>query len=226
MVDLSNLRLFGINILKSLQYNALSLIKFLSKPLLDNASSTFMQQNPLNSKFENDQVERAILPPADYVLELLELDADVLRLIEPFSKRQQYRAVINWVTKYKCPQEINDNLEVVKGYLEAFYHLCEVGDWERAKRILDIKVPPVGEDLDTQLERWGYYEELILLYSRLLGKLDQHWDSICLNGLGLAYYFQGEYHKAIKYHQQHLQIARKIGDRCGVGRAVGNLGVA
>jgi len=109
------------------------------------------------SKIESDRGARVSLPPADDVLKLLELDGDALRLIEPPSKRHQYRAIINWVTNYKCPQEVNEKLEVVKGYLEAFYHLCEVGDWERARQILFIRVPPVDEYLNVQLERWGYY---------------------------------------------------------------------
>ncbi|NES89872.1 MULTISPECIES: hypothetical protein [Okeania] len=39
------------------------------------------------SKVESDRVGRVSLPPADYVLELLKLDADALKLIEPPSKR-------------------------------------------------------------------------------------------------------------------------------------------
>ncbi|NEP84532.1 MAG: tetratricopeptide repeat protein, partial [Okeania sp. SIO3B3] len=180
----------------------------------------------LESKVESDLAGRVSLPAADYVLELLELDADALRLIEPPSKRHQYRAVINWVTNYKCPPEVNDNLEVVKGYLEAFYHLCEVEDWERAKQILSIKVPPVGEDLKNQLHMWGYYEECIQLYSKLLGNLYQDWDGLYFNGLGHAYLFLGEYDKAIEYCQQSLQIAREIANRSGEVTALGNLGNA
>ncbi|MGD1717726.1 tetratricopeptide repeat protein, partial [Dapis sp. BLCC M172] len=173
---------------------------------------------------ENNAQGEVILPPAESVLEFLELDAGALKLIKPLSKRLQYQAVVIWLTDYKCPQEVNDKLEVVKGYLEAFYHLCEVGDWERAKKILDIKVLPVDEYLDTQLRSWGYYEECIQLYGRLLGKLDKGWDGICLNRLGIAYSFLGEYHKAIEYFQQSLQIAREIGDLSTEGKALGNLG--
>ncbi len=168
----------------------------------------------------------AIRPSAESVLELLKLDPDALMSIKPLSKRLQYQAVIIWLTEYKCPPEINNNLELVKGYLEAFYHLCEVEDWERASQILQIEVPPINQDLATQLHRWGYYQVCIQLYSRLLGKLDWYWDSICLNGLGLAYYSLGEYDKAINYHQQSLQIAIEIGDRYGEGNALGSLGNA
>ena len=36
----------------------------------------------------------------------------------------------------------------------------------------------------------------------------------------------GEYRRAIEYHEQHLTIAREIGDRLGEGHALGNLGLA
>ncbi|GGA00700.1 tetratricopeptide repeat protein [Okeania sp. KiyG1] len=175
-----------------------------------------MNKNPL---------DKAILPSTESVLELLKLDPGAIKLMKARSKRLQYRAVINWLTHYKCPPEVNDNLELVKGYVEAFYHLAAVEDWERASKILTIKVPPINEDLDTQLMRWGYYEECIQLYSRLLGKLDHYWDSICLSGLGIAYDTLGEYEKAINYHQQYLQIAGETGDRSGEGAALGNLGI-
>ncbi|MDE5080310.1 MAG: tetratricopeptide repeat protein, partial [Trichodesmium sp. St18_bin1] len=173
---------------------------------------------------ENNTQGGVILPSAESVLKLLNLDPDGLMSIKPLSKRLQYQAVIIWLSDYKCPQRVNDNLEVVKGYLEAFYHLCEVGDWERAKQIYFIKVPPVNEELRTQLKRWGCYKECIQLYSRLLGKLDQYWDGICLTHLGNVYYSQGEYDKAMEYYQQSLQIAREIGNRSGEGNALGNLG--
>ena len=36
----------------------------------------------------------------------------------------------------------------------------------------------------------------------------------------------GEVRRAIEYYEQHVQIAREIGDRGGEGNALGNLGVA
>ena len=173
---------------------------------------------------ENNTQGGVILPSAESVLELLNLDPDGLMSIKPLFKRLQYQAVVIWLSDYKCPQKVNDNLAVVKGYLEAFYHLCEVGDWERAKQIYSIKVPPVDEYLYIQLRMWGCSKECIQLYSRLLGKLDQYWDGICLTGLGNVYRAKGAYHKAMEYYQQHLQIAREIGDRSGEGISLANWG--
>ena len=36
----------------------------------------------------------------------------------------------------------------------------------------------------------------------------------------------GQYQKAIEFHEQHLQIAKEVGDRGGEGGAYGNLGKA
>ena len=47
-----------------------------------------------------------------------------------------------------------------------------------------------------------------------------------LGNLGSAYAHLGEVEKAIGYYEQHLVIAREIGDRQGEGNALGNLGTA
>ena len=47
-----------------------------------------------------------------------------------------------------------------------------------------------------------------------------------LGNLGSAWYLLGEPRRAIDYYEQHLVIAREIGDRRGEGNALGNLGVA
>ena len=47
-----------------------------------------------------------------------------------------------------------------------------------------------------------------------------------LGNLGNAYFFAGDYRRAIEYHEKHLRIAREIGDQWGEGAALGNLGIA
>ena len=47
-----------------------------------------------------------------------------------------------------------------------------------------------------------------------------------LGNMGLGYADLGEYPKAIELHEQHLDIARRIGDVLGEGNALGNMGVA
>jgi tetratricopeptide (TPR) repeat protein len=48
--------------------------------------------------------------------------------------------------------------------------------------------------------------------------------SFVYSTLGNAYQSQGDFSKAIKYHTQHLAIAKEVGNRAGEGRAYGNLG--
>ncbi|MFE1748214.1 tetratricopeptide repeat protein [Coleofasciculus sp. H7-2] len=43
--------------------------------------------------------------------------------------------------------------------------------------------------------------------------------------LGIAYFAQGDYPRAMNYQEQHLRLARQLQDRGGEGRALGNLGL-
>ena len=131
-----------------------------------------------------------------------------------------------WLQEYEADAEA-ENLVKVRGYLEAFYHYCEIEAWEDARDILMIKMDtPTQDELHNQLFTWGLYRQQVELYSQLLNKLDEHWQGICLTGLGNAYYRLGYYNQAIKYHQQRLTIAQEIGNRQGEGAALGNLGLA
>jgi tetratricopeptide (TPR) repeat protein len=146
-------------------------------------------------------------------------------------ERAQRRAVKNWLTKYK-PKPDARNLEKVRGYLEAFHHLCEVEDWKEAHKILFIRLnTPTNEKLHNQLNTWGYYHEQANLYSRLLDKLSSGYEALFfkglfLNGLGGTFTDLAEFDKAIDYSQQSLTIAREIGNDQGEAAALGNLGVA
>lgn len=171
---------------------------------------------------EQNQVAN-ILPSGESMLAQLGLDPTKLKLIKP-SYRSHYRAVVNWLTKYHPNPNIT-NLEKVKGSLEAFDHLCEVEDWDTAKSILMTELHTSNSnEVYWQLGIWGYSREQIQFCQRILGKLDSPSDGIWLNALGLAYRNLGKYEEAINFHQQHLTIAREIGDRRGEGAALGGLG--
>jgi hypothetical protein len=77
-----------------------------------------------------------ITPPGEWMLANLGIDlaAPEFRELSP-CKRAQYRAVKNWLTRYK-PKSDASNLEKVRGYLEAFHHLCELKDWEKLAKLL------------------------------------------------------------------------------------------
>lgn len=137
-----------------------------------------------------------------------------------------YIAVENWLTEYE-PKPDSSNLEQVRGYLEAFDHLCEVSDWEKASKILFIRsnhaINNKHKNLHEQLFTWGYYQEQIDLYGRLLDKLNPELNCILLHGLGRAYGYLGQPQTAIEFHQRQLDIARKINNRKAEVTALGGL---
>ncbi|WP_139295214.1 tetratricopeptide repeat protein, partial [Planktothrix tepida] len=47
-----------------------------------------------------------------------------------------------------------------------------------------------------------------------------------LTNLGLAYWSQGQYQKAIEFFQQSLSTSQEIGDHNGVANSLNNLGLA
>ncbi|MBD2485541.1 tetratricopeptide repeat protein [Planktothrix sp. FACHB-1365] len=136
----------------------------------------------------------------------------------------QWIAIKNWLTKYK-PKPNASNLDQVKGYLQAFQHLCELEEWEAAYKILFIKInSPTKEELYDQLDTWGYPQELIDLYNRILGKLSPELDVFFFRGLGRCYYLLSKYHQAIEYYQKSLDLARELGNRANEAKALRGLG--
>jgi tetratricopeptide (TPR) repeat protein len=132
------------------------------------------------------------------------------------SKRQ---AAHLWLTAYE-PAPDTSNVETVRGSLEAFHHYCEVEDWDAAKTIL------LDQKIGHQLQIWGDYQEMILLYQKLVGHLQASDEVTCKRGLGNAYFCLSNYSQATNHWQQSLDYARAIGDLQGEGAALGNLGLA
>lgn len=157
----------------------------------------------------------SMTPYSEKILAEVGIEPATLKLITPKWKRTQYRAVINWLTKYK-PATDASNLDRVRGYLESFHHLSEVEAWNQALKILVINIiEPENEQLHNQLFTWGYYRDLSKLYNRFLEPLvniDPYYQTIFLYGMGKVYYAQGYLEKAIKYYQQALEFARTLPD--------------
>mgnify|MGYP001793163688 CR=1 FL=1 len=167
----------------------------------------------------------SILPPAEMILEKLEIDPKSLRSIKSVSERSQYRAVVNWLTRYS-PQSESASLELVRGWLEAFHHLCELGAWEKATALLCSRLETATrEELHDQLNLWGYHAELEQIYSRVVNRVPPKFNGIILNALGRLWTDLGDYEKAIDYHQQSLAVDEKLGQAQGVGASLGNLGI-
>ncbi|KAB8333142.1 tetratricopeptide repeat protein [Scytonema tolypothrichoides VB-61278] len=133
------------------------------------------------------------------------------------------KAAFYWLNFYE-PECGASNLEQVRGYLEAFHHLCEISAWQSASEILFTSTKTSdGKQLYQQLRSWGYYSEQIELYSRLLGKLNSEIDCFCLQGLGRAYAYLDQTSQAMSYYKQQLELARQIGNQKAEAEALGGL---
>jgi tetratricopeptide (TPR) repeat protein len=206
--------------------------RYLVEEIVENNQCLLRQHNLIRSvslerlRQLDDDRQTSLKSDGKLTLAKLDIDLKQLKKIQPAWKRMHYRAVINWLTKYK-PELDASNLGKVRGYLEAFHHLCELEAWEAASQILFIRLnTPTNEELYKQLGTWGYYREQVDLCSRLLGKLNSSLDTKLLNILGNSYYVLGHYHRAIDYLEQSIAIAREIEDSFGEGNALLNLGNA
>ena len=79
-------------------------------------------QYELNAHTHITSEQVNITPSSESILAELGIEPTKLKSIKPRWKRTQYRAIINWLTKYKPLPEAS-NLEKVKGLLEGFFHL-------------------------------------------------------------------------------------------------------
>jgi tetratricopeptide (TPR) repeat protein len=154
---------------------------------------------------------------------------NLLKLDTPTWEAVERQAAHLWLTAYQ-PAPDAPNLETVRGYLEAFDHYCEVGEWDAAKKIAWIQLDtPTQDPLAWQLETWGYFREQALFHHRQLDIARKMNDiqriGWALGNLGIAYYRLGQYERAIDFHQQNLTIAQEIGDSRGEGIALGCLGI-
>ncbi len=177
-----------------------------------------------------DSAGQLMLVQSDKIADLLETPQTGSHLstqsIRKLTVREQahLKAAFYWLNVYK-PEPNASNLEQVRGYLEAFHHLCEISAWESAKQLLFTSTKTGNaKELYEQLRSWGYYSELIELYSRLVGKLNLETDCFCLRGLGGAYSHFGQVLKAMNYHNRELEIAREIGNKLAEAQALGELG--
>ncbi|MFG6105678.1 tetratricopeptide repeat protein [Leptothoe sp. EHU-05/26/07-4] len=137
----------------------------------------------------------------------------------------EYKAVRNWLRRYRPVDE--SNLAQVTGYLEAFYHLSQVEDWENARSLAFMRSQVSNhQELHKQLFVWGYYRQQQRVYRTLFHQIDSAVDLACLSGLGNLEDVWGNFDRAIEYHYQALTLARVLGSEEARVAALGSLGNA
>jgi len=112
----------------------------------------------------------------------------------------------------------------IQEYLEIFYHFYQLADYDSAFEAI--------WHCDDFLTLGGYYANKVELYGRLVSKWSktndkENWHyTASLTSLGNAYRSLGQYQRAIAFHQQSLDIAKKIGDIQGESNSLIGLGNA
>jgi tetratricopeptide (TPR) repeat protein len=120
----------------------------------------------------------------------------------PLEYYAHYTAVQYYLTVEDEPPQDAIPLDKIRRYLEAFYHLSGVEDWQRCLQICLVKLPTLTQQtLHNQLAGWGYYQQQVEIYQTTFKKLNCEWDTICLNGLGNFYNSVGNYQQAIQYQR-------------------------
>lgn len=196
-----------------------------------------VQLNEISSRdiknLRYDIAGQLILRQCDSSIEQQETYSKLRKLT--IEEKADLKAALYWLKVYK-PEPEATNLEQIRGYLEGFYHLCELSFWQEASELLFISPKLKGGDLEAnssitaenklheQLINWGYYLEVIELCQGLLGRLNRYLDCVLLQDLGRANRYQGQFEKAINYHQQQLQLAIEINNRKSEAQALGGLG--
>ena len=124
-------------------------------------------------------------------------------------------------------RQLQQETTSIQDYLECFHHYYECQDYEAAYDVIDRCY--------SWLDLNGNYRILATLYEQLvtawqavptINQSGQKKHGKALNRLGIAYRSQGDYTKAIDFHQQSLEIRRQIGDRKGIATSLSGLGNA
>lgn len=140
-------------------------------------------------------------------------------------KLSEERAATQWLNNY-TPDKAASNIDEIRGYLEAFYHFSNIGNWQECKEILLTPIDSsIKRELYWMLGIWGFYHEQIYICERILDKYDEEIDSICFNAIGLAYKELGDYTQAINNFRKRISLAQKNSDAKGEGNSLGNLGL-
>lgn len=155
----------------------------------------------------------------EVVLAELGIEPSAIKSIKPRWKRTHYRAVINWLTKNNLEPE-EANIRIGRGCLEAFYHLYQVEDWERARKIIKTSLnTPSNEKYLIQLRPWGYYKfeqysealeylQIALEICRKAG--DRHAEALTLYDLAAIFPLSGTRQTALAYCNQALVLAKEL----------------
>ncbi|MEB3312404.1 MAG: tetratricopeptide repeat protein [Snowella sp.] len=160
--------------------------------------------------------DRALIEKEKNLIRLHNLVRDIaydwLREDEVIWKAAEVKAAELWLSEHQY-EENAENLEKIRGYLEAFYHYCYAENWEKAKQIIQIRLEVTNnKELHDQLFIWAYYDQIINIFNLLLDKSDTRINIIGHKVFAQVYDTRENYQQAIYHHQQGLIMAKRTND--------------
>jgi tetratricopeptide (TPR) repeat protein len=151
---------------------------------------------------------------------------DLLKVDTQMWHQSERQAAQLWLTDYKPAPDVS-NLEIYRGYLEAFNHFCVVEDWDTASELFMQPLnPPRNSKLYWLLFCGSHYQEQLQLCEKMAVKATPEVEIVCQNGIGIAYDCLADYRRAIAAYKKSLSLAREIGDRHKEGNTLVNMGIA
>lgn len=150
---------------------------------------------------------------------------DLLKANTQVWHQSERQAAHLWLNSYE-PTPNAANLEIVRGYIEAFDHYYIIEDWEAASKIYTCQLTSYEQEFHLQLLTWGCYGKLLEISLRLVDKAVSKDRLTCLHEIGNSYGYLGNDKKAIEYYNQALHLSRKDGSSKSEGISLGNLSVS
>ena len=139
------------------------------------------------------------------------------------SRRTRCQAIINWLSRYTLPSDAI-NLDQVQGYIEAFYLLCAIDEWQRAVTLIFTRLnTPADAQLHYHLKLWGYSQEQARLYEALIDHIEPKLNGLFLQFLGTTHQAQGNYLEAQQCLERSFSILQRVGDLVDQSRVLSNL---
>jgi len=139
------------------------------------------------------------------------------------TEKAHLKATIHWLQNH---QLLDSSLEEqIQGYLEACDHLCKIELWPVAYQIFSLRLPFLPDYIFYEnLGIWGYYREQIEIGKKLIEKISNDVDFLCLFEMGNAYCYLGQYETAFNYYYRLLCLATKQNNLIAICQAFRGLG--
>lgn len=196
-------------------------VDFMLAPFLPGVDSAPTLGRLLNMQFIRKEEGRYYLHPIDnaYALSRIKPAPDPASSEKEFTLRSLQQLGAEYFRQARKPRADWKTIEDLAPQMAEFDLRCQYGDYETAYRV-------VAEIYFNYLLIWGYYREIVDMFTRLKGKLTENPVRYsCLNALGMGQENLGEYLVAIENYEQAIAWADEAGDRSSEVVYLSNLAI-